>query len=425
MGQPSLSRAVFVAGVLACLALLVSAWAFTVPGLGSPVGCFGILSALAFAGLAWQFQRLGASASYVLRRSSAETATLRTQLLQQERRVDDLADALEVAIFICDLRGIVQYANRRGIEMFRFENPVGRSILAMTLSYDLEQLVLDAGRLKGDKNAELTFSYPDERVAIAKAWVPEGEEHRVFVSVFEITSLRRLERVRQDFVSNVSHELRTPLTVIRTMAETLLEEQPPNEEQLARYLPKIIAEVDRLATISNDLLLLSAAESNPVRKSRCNLAEILRTVISQLSGKATDKELSLSLDAPDELWIEANPAQMSQVVINLVDNAVNYTSAGNVMVSLEKGGDSAILKVADTGIGIASEHVSRIFERFYRVDRARSRSTGGTGLGLSIVKHIVEAHGGTVSVDSALNRGSTFTVCLPVGEPGRETPAEA
>jgi two-component system phosphate regulon sensor histidine kinase PhoR len=364
-----------------------------------------------------QLQSQGRSSDFAFGRLESERKLLEAQLNQQRRSIDALADGLEVAIFLCDLRGLVLYANRRAVEMFKFENPLGRSILAVTLSYDLEQLVLDAVRLAGPRNAELTFSYPDERVGVAKAWIPDEEGHRVFVSVFEITPLRRLERIRQDFVSNVSHELRTPLTVIRAMAETLLEEKPPSPEQLDRYLPRIIAEVDRLATISNDLLLLSAAESNPVRKSRCDIAEVFRTIVQELLGKAHAKGLELVLETPGHVLIEANSAQMSQVAINLIDNAINYTSTGEIRITISRDDESVLIQIADTGIGIASEHVPRIFERFYRVDRARSRSTGGTGLGLSIVKHIVEAHGGGVSVQSALNRGSTFTVRMPIGDP--------
>ncbi len=415
--------------LLICSGLALLAAGLAVLGFGHLAAIPSAAVVCLFAGAAFLFvgaraqAELGAS-QYALSRAEGESRLLQNQLDQQRRSIDTLADGLDVAIFLCDLRGSVQYANRRAVEMFRFDNPIGRSVLAVTLSYDLERLVLDAARLQTPHNAELTFSYPDERVGIAKAWVPDDEAHRVFVSVFEITNLRRLERIRQDFVSNVSHELRTPLTVIRAMAETLLDEKKPNPDLLGRYLPRIISEVDRLATISSDLLLLSTAESSPPRKCRCDLAEIIRTVTQQLEEKAKEKGLQLTLDAPEHLWISSNSAQMSQVAINLIDNAINYTSQGGVTVTLQAQNDVAILKVSDTGLGISSEHLPRVFERFYRVDRARSRSTGGTGLGLSIVKHIVEAHGGSVVVDSALNRGSTFTVALPIGDPEGEESQE-
>jgi two-component system phosphate regulon sensor histidine kinase PhoR len=197
------------------------------------------------------------------------------------------------------------------------------------------------------------------------------------------------------------------------MAETLLDE--PDAALNDRYLNKIITEVDRLSTISQDLLILSTAESNPVRKQACDIAEVFRGVAQQLEDKAREKGLTLNYSGPDQCVIEANQAQMTQVALNLIDNAVNYTASGSVGVSVQPGEDNVLVAVRDSGIGISSDQQRRIFERFYRVDKGRSRTSGGTGLGLSIVKHIVEAHGGWVTVSSALNQGSTFTVSLPVG----------
>jgi len=246
-------------------------------------------------------------------------------------------------------------------------------------------------------------------VGLVKAWPSPGD--RVFLSIFEITELRKLERIRKDFVANVSHEMRTPMTIIRAMAETLLDEDDLQIKE--KYLTKIISEVDRLSTISQDLLVLSTAESNPVRKQNCDLAEIVMGVVHQLEPKAREKGIEFTYDGPDTLSINANGAQMIQIALNLFDNAINYTADGKVSVSLSEQEHFVELTVSDTGIGISSEHLGRIFERFYRVDKARSRSTGGTGLGLSIVKHIAESHGGSVSVTSALNEGSTFVVKLP------------
>lgn len=354
------------------------------------------------------------SQSELAERQRARADRVESDLALQRTAVDTLADGLDVAIFVCDSKANVLYANRRAREIFRFDSPIGRSILAVTLSYDLEQLVSATYQSQAPQSAELTFSYPDERVGLVRAWPsPEGLD-RVFLSVYEITDLRRLERIRQDFVGNVSHELRTPLTIIRAMSETLLDEETPDPATYRRYLTKIVSEVDRLSTISNDLLILSAAESNVVRKQSCDLADVFRQVTQELFWKAEEKGLKLTFEGPEDLQIEANPAQMTQVALNLVDNALNYTPEGQVWVRVREDDGEAVAEVQDTGVGISSEHVQRIFERFYRVDKGRSRSTGGTGLGLSIVKHIVEAHGGRVVVDSALNVGSTFRVTLPI-----------
>lgn len=340
---------------------------------------------------------------------------LQEDLERQRQNVDALGEGMDVAILVCDERATISYANRAAKEMFRTQDPAGRSLLAITLNYDLEQLALLAGRDRTEQNAELAFAYPTDRVGLAKAWSFESLPGRVFVTVVEITDLRRLERVRTDFVSNVSHELRTPLTLIRAMAETLLDDKGKDKELFERYLGKVIEEVDRLSGITSDLLTLSSAESNPVRKAPCDVVEVFSNVVNQFQSKAAEKELELTFEGPEHLVIEANTAQMTQVAINLVDNAINYTQAGSVKVSVTASEDEAMVTVADTGIGIPSDHHQRVFERFYRVDRGRSRTLGGTGLGLSIVKNIVESHGGEITVESALNRGSTFTVKLPLG----------
>ncbi|MCO5297548.1 MAG: ATP-binding protein [Fimbriimonadaceae bacterium] len=339
---------------------------------------------------------------------------LELESTRQREAVDALADGLEVAILICGAKTQILYANRRARELFGFDDPRGRPIVAVTLSYELEKLVLGAEETGEPQSAELTFSYPEARVARVKAWLaPDG---RALVTIIDLTALRHLERVRQDFVANVSHELRTPLSVIRAMAETLLEDPEADEALHETYLAKIVGEVDRLSLIANDLLILGAAESNPVRKQACDVADVFRTSLGQLERKAREKGLEVAYKGPDHCVIPANATQISQVATNLIDNAINYTSQGSVTVALQRREKDVLITVADTGIGIASEHLPRLWERFYRIDKARSRSTGGTGLGLSIVKHIVEVHGGTVSVRSALNEGSTFEVTLPVGD---------
>lgn len=345
---------------------------------------------------------------------------LEAQLEQQRTAVDNLADGLDVALFICDNKADILYANKSAKHLFRVENPVGRPLLAVTLSSELEQLVVNASAHRYQEAAELSFAAPVDRVGLAKAW-PQEEANRVFLSVYDITDLRRLERVRRDFVSNVSHELRTPLTIIRSMAETLLDAPETPAAKKGQYLEKIISEVDRLTLMANDLLVLTAAESQSVEKRSCDVAEIFRSVTDQLLSKAQGKGLELRYLGPPSVFVPAHAEQLRQVAINLIENAINYTSQGRVTTIVEDEGDEVVASIKDSGIGIASDDLPRIFERFYRVDKGRSRGTGGTGLGLSIVKHIVEAHGGKVMVDSALNVGSTFTIRLPKQEPEQQT----
>jgi two-component system phosphate regulon sensor histidine kinase PhoR len=396
--------------------LLLLAWAVFLQRLAAnpAILMIGAAALLVIAALlAQQVSRLNDD---ILNQRESRNALLQAQLEQQRRAVDQLADGLDIAIFLCDPRGGILYANRQARELFRLESIEGRNLLAVTLSYELEKLVIEAARTGETQQAELNFAFPEERVGLARAWFPDPEDQRVFLSVYEISQLRRLERIRQDFVANVSHELRTPMTLIRAMAETLLDEIPGGESLSQRYLTKMIGEVDRLSSITQDLLILSAAESNPVRKQVCDLAEVVRVVTQELQWKAAEKDLELRYVGPESVWIEANASQMKQVALNLVDNAIKYTQAGEVSADIVLDDRYVVLQVHDTGIGIASDHSERIFERFYRVDKGRSRATGGTGLGLSIVKHIVEAHGGSVAVESRLNHGSTFTARLPVGE---------
>lgn len=392
---------------------------FTVHELDVNLGWFLFASSCAMALIGVLTSNAESETSELITRTQSQVDLLRAEMDQRQNAVDVLADGLDIAIFICDAKANILYANRRAAEMFNFPDPVGRTILAVTLSHDLEQLVFDTWREETAHNGELGFTYPDERVGLAKAW-PQMDSQRVFLSIYEITDLRRLERIRQDFVSNVSHELRTPLTIIRAMAETLLDDPESSVETREKYLEKIVNEVDRLSLIANDLLILSAAESNTAKKNACDIADVFRGAVQQLKTKAKEKGLKLDYSGPDRLVVEANGTQMTQVALNLVDNAINYTTMGSVSVCVKQQDGFAEIAVKDTGIGIGSEHQPRIFERFYRVDKGRSRATGGTGLGLSIVKHIVEAHGGRVTVESALNQGSTFTVHLPIGNPVEE-----
>jgi len=201
------------------------------------------------------------------------------------------------------------------------------------------------------------------------------------------------------------------MTAMRTMVESM---QDDDDEQLRqRYFAKILSEVDRLTRLTDDLLTLSASESQPQRVGACDLAEVAKSTVAQMRPKAEAKGLRLSYDGVERAPVAVSPEQMTQVLVNLLDNAVNYTTEGGVEVRLSLEDHWAQLEIEDTGLGIPSDQLDRIFERFYRVDKGRSRATGGTGLGLSIVKHIVESHGGTVTVTSALNHGSTFTVRIP------------
>lgn len=412
-----MNRALGIASLIcfggAALLSLGAVIAFLQVGLAITQGWGMIAGAALLAGAGVVVQTVLKREVDALERRHSQIELLEAQLQQQRTAIDALADGLELALFICDGKASILYANRTAMELFRFDEPVGRTLLAVTLSYDLEQLVLVTARDHQERHVELSFAYPVDRVGLAKSW-PQDEGQRVFLSIYDITDLRRLERVRSDFVSNVSHELRTPLTIIRSMAETMIDSPEAAQEKGPEYLKKVVTEVDRLSNMASDLLVLTLAESQSVEKQPCDIAEIFRNSAEQLRSKADAKGIELKYQGPWALSAPASGEQLRQVALNLIDNAISYTNKGRVLVVVRQEGNEAVASVNDTGIGMAAEHVPRIFERFYRVDKGRSRGTGGTGLGLSIVKHIVESHGGHIAVDSALNEGSTFTVRLPM-----------
>ncbi|MBO8141520.1 MAG: hypothetical protein H0Z37_04980 [Firmicutes bacterium] len=239
----------------------------------------------------------------------------------------------------------------------------------------------------------------------------------VVVTFSEGEMEKRLQQMRREFVANVSHELRSPLTSILGYSQTLLEDPPDDPEQARRFLMLIAREAERMQRLVADLLNLSRIESGRTapRLEGVNLHNLVGRVLTQLKDKAAQAQVELGNRVPLDLRAECDPGQMEQVVYNLVTNGIQYTPAGGrVVVSGRWGQDTVTLEVQDTGIGIPAADLPRVFERFYRVDKARSRATGGTGLGLSIVKHIVDAHNGRVSVESQVGQGTTFRVELPL-----------
>ena len=232
---------------------------------------------------------------------------------------------------------------------------------------------------------------------------------------FDITQLEKLERVRQEFLSNVSHELKTPLTAIMAFVETLEAGALDDRENSKRFLEIIRKNAARMQNLIDDILELSAIEAGNVgvKAEEIELSPLVNDVIMSLAAKASSRAITVSNHVPADTLVFVDPRRLEQMLTNLVDNAIKFNrDGGMVTIGWEAGTHSRIL-VKDTGEGIPAQHLERLFERFYRVDRARSRDMGGTGLGLAIVKHLARAHGGEVRVSSDLGRGSTFEICLP------------
>ncbi len=314
-------------------------------------------------------------------------------------------------------------------------NAVAARLLDTTVSEGLGRRAWEVARIEaigetirrileepGEYARELTLPRSrGERVLTLHASPLRGEAGApsgAVVVMYDVTDLRRLEAVRRDFVANVSHEIKTPLTAIRGFVETLLDHEEADTGTRTRFLERIRDQALRLSSLVSDLLALSRVETEDAELEhvRFDLAPLLREVAGGFEPEVLGRSLAFRVEIPETPYpVVGDREALRQAVGNLLDNAFKYTpDEGTVTLRLRRAGDAAVLEVEDTGIGIGPEHLDRIFERFYRVDKARSRALGGTGLGLSIVKHIVKAHAGKVSVTSTPGEGSTFTVTLPL-----------
>ena len=256
----------------------------------------------------------------------------------------------------------------------------------------------------------------DLRVAPLQPRAPGGPRRGAVGVFFDITRLERLERVRQEFLSNVSHELRTPLTAIRTYVETLADGAIDDAAHNRRFLSVIDRNAARMHGLIDDILELSAIEAGKVavEPAAVALRPLVGEVVTTLAARAGERRVELRNEVAEDVIVRADARRLEQMLTNLADNAVKFNrEGGSVVIAHARAGGRDQITVSDTGEGIPPEHIHRIFERFYRVDRARARALGGTGLGLAIVKHLARAHGGEVAVQSALGRGSSFTIELP------------
>ncbi|MDD5561693.1 MAG: ATP-binding protein [Candidatus Omnitrophica bacterium] len=300
-------------------------------------------------------------------------------------------------------------------------NPEGKKPLEIIRNAAVAEMVDKI--LKGKQHLateEISVNIPEERILRVNG-VPIMRNNRLegAILVFhDITELRRLEQIRQDFVANVSHELRTPISSIKGYAETILEGALEDKENLKEFISIIYQDSDRLASLINDLLDLSRIESGKMKMLFMPLdtVSVIKRAVTVLENQAKAKSITFRLDIPSNIpRIRADEARFSQVMINLLDNAIKYTPEnGSVSIIASLVDNYVQVDVVDTGIGISEKDLPRIFERFYRVDKARSRELGGTGLGLSIVKHIVSAHGGRLWVKSEPGLGSTFSFTIPL-----------
>ncbi|MCK8824664.1 two-component system histidine kinase PnpS [Fuchsiella alkaliacetigena] len=336
----------------------------------------------------------------------------------EKNKMEAILSSIGDGVIAVDKDGRIILFNPTAEELFEVkeERILGKYTLEVMRNHKLGTLIMNCMQQQEDISAEIELLYPSNRIIRVHATrIKDGSKEHGVVAVFrDVTELRRLEQMRTEFVGNVSHELKTPLTSIKGYTETLLTNQQADFETNQQFLQIINDEADRLEQLISELLDLAELESRDSSLAAVDLEEVLTDVLMIISPKATSKEISLEVDLPTDIAkVKGSREELNRLYTNLIDNAVKYTPAGGqVKIEVEEQADQVWTYISDTGIGIPAEDLERIFERFYRVDKTRSRKLGGTGLGLSIVKHIIKNHQAEIEVESEVGVGTEFKFYL-------------
>lgn len=342
-------------------------------------------------------------------------------LLDEQRTI---FDSMSEGILVVDARERVVDVNRAAIRMLSIEEQAvrGRDILEAVRNARLAELIRQTLRGEGAtvEGDVLLLSSGERHLQVHGNLLRDGTRIKGAMLVLsDVTRLRQIETMQREFISSASHELKTPVTSIKGFAETLAAESELDTEQARRFIRIIARQTDQLGSLIDDLMELMRleyeGERTPLERQILFLRDVIDGALAMRSVEANQKNIALSTDADRATRINVHPVLMQRAIVNLVDNAIKYSPPNTaVRVRTENAGGAVLIRVSDQGPGIPPEHRARIFERFYRVDKSRSRKLGGTGLGLSIVKHIVEAHGGTVTLSNAPDQGCTFIISLPI-----------
>lgn len=346
------------------------------------------------------------------------------ELRRTHNRLAAVLQGMTDAVLAVDSSDRVLFANRVAIRMLDLGNaPEGRQLLQAVRDHRLSQMVSNCRNQAAVQQTELdigdqlmeVIATPQSAADSPRTGVDAGGVILVFR---DLSQLKRLESVRRDFVANVSHELKTPLSNIKLYSETLANGAVDDPRVRDNFLDKITQQADRLHELIMDLIQLARIESSnqTFELTEVRLAPLIRRCLSNFIGRE-DRPVHLQVDVAEGLTAYADEEGVRQIIENLLSNAWKYTPEGEITIRCRSDDDAVRIEVADTGIGIAEQHLERLFERFYRVDRARARELGGTGLGLAIVKHLASAFEGQVGVESTLGAGSTFWVELPARAP--------
>ncbi|WP_338470475.1 ATP-binding protein [Niallia sp. XMNu-256] len=340
----------------------------------------------------------------------------------QKDRLSTLIENMGSGLILIDGHGYINLVNRTYKEIFDVKSSqyLYKLYYEVIKHKEINKIIEDIFMTEQKVRKQLVIPLKIERRHFEVYGVPILGTNDVWKGILlvfhDITEIKKLEQTRKDFVANVSHELKTPVTSIKGFAETLLDGAMEDKETLESFLSIILKESDRLQSLIYDLLELSKIENEgfSLTIQPVNLNLILEESISIVAGRATKKNIMIKFDkASDKFLIEGDAYRLKQVFINIISNAVSYTpNDGKVVISMEESAKKVTVHVEDTGMGIEKKEIPRIFERFYRVDKARDRNSGGTGLGLAIVKHLMEAHKGTVKVKSKLGQGTVFSIEL-------------
>lgn len=361
---------------------------------------------------------------------SARQQELERQIAGRESGTQTILSAMEDSLLVVDARSRITLMNPTFEKLFELRDPaVGVPLVEAVRHATLDQLVaktlLTGEAMRSELSLADSRSHSERHIEVSAVPIKKAADDEVTGAVVlfhDITELKRLDQIRRDFVANVSHELRTPLSILRGYIEVLLDEPETPREELARILSIMERHSKRLQRLVHDLLSLAQLESSQAKLelSVVRMDELFNNLIRDWKEKLSAKNLRAIVDLPSEaLTLRADGTRLEEALHNLLDNAVKFSHEnGQIRLRATRCGSNVVLSVADNGIGISKEHLPRIFERFYRADKARSRELGGTGLGLAIVKHIAQLHGGRVEAESEPGSGTAIRVVLPEVPPG-------
>jgi two-component system, OmpR family, phosphate regulon sensor histidine kinase PhoR len=349
---------------------------------------------------------------------------LERQIAGRESGTQTILGAMQDGLLVVDARSRIMLMNQPFEKLFELRDPaMGVPLIEAVRHATLDELIAETLGTGEAMRSELSVAdsrtHSERHIEVSAVPIKKADDETsgAVVLFHDITELKQLDRIRREFVANVSHELRTPLSILRGYIEVLLDEPETSREELTRILSIMERHSKRLRRLVDDLLSLAQLESSQAKLelSVVQVDELLNNLIRDWKEKLAAKNLKVIVDLPPEaLTLRADGTRLEEVLHNLLDNAVKFSHEnGRIHLQATRRGSEMVLSVADNGLGISKEHLPRIFERFYRADKARSRELGGTGLGLAIVKHIAQLHGGRVEAESEPGHGTTIRVVLP------------